>query len=370
MPSADETYPASALADDVRDADTLRAAFARLRPQRKDRAALRRFGTFVRAAVAAVLGTDAADEPRAFATWNPLQRALLQLIAETPYELHLNAGDLGRKLETLGAIGMGGTDDDRYLARYAGLRESSALEREVGGRPLWLLLRLHLMGRLPIEAWIAATARLDAAQRVDLARRALDNAYQLMRRWPLPHDVSKTVEREDAPKLQLALVPVLAALTTGDLEQALDHEIGERIVVDSFIVVLAVLLLERDQELRAELDAAIGDALSLQTNVELGRRLLARLPPARRAALVEHVGLVPYNLDGWLYLDLLEPGDRARIVARALAGSKHACQQPVAAILRALVLQLDDASCEPLRVLAATEGPNAELIAAALAERP
>jgi hypothetical protein len=326
---------------------------------------LRSFGTFVRDAVDSLLGRDVADAPRPLSSWTPEQRTLLEEIAKTPYELHLNAGDLSRILRSRGAFGMGGRDDDRYLARYVGLREPSALEAEVDDRPLWLWLRLHLMGRVSDEQWQAATRGLSASERFDLARRALGNAYQLMRRWPLP-TITPAVEREDATTLQNVLIPCLDATSTGELEAELEREVGRSDVAVGQVVVLCLLLARRGVALPGQVTPHLTFALKLVTCIGTGRQLFALLSPERRLEILESLKLTWFNKGGWLYVDLLEPGDRARLVTEALASFDKPCRPEVARCVTELIRGLDPSLHDGLRAVAAGQGPNAKLITDAL----
>ncbi len=300
-----------------------------------------------------LLGRDAAEPPRTFASWNPEQRTLLEEIARTPFALHLNAGSLGRMLATAGAIGLGGVDDARYLSRYVGLRDRSTLEEEIEGRPLWLWLRLHLMGQVSEHDWLDATKQLDSARRLDLARRSLDNAYQWMRRWPLPAEVTMDVEREDAAKLEPALLPIMDALTTDDLEQALVAEHGKKTIVPELVVLLSLLLARRGRPLAALEDERLATALKLPTNVVLGRQLIALLPQESRSALVERMQLSRHSALGWS-----RPRSRAssRLASRrSPRASRSWCRAST---------PLRGMPCE----LAAQKGPNAKLITDALSK--
>ena len=107
-------------------------------------------------------------------------------------------------------------------------------------------------------------------------------------------------------------------------------------------------------------------ALTLFTNTAIGTRLLRSLPADRRRELIHAIELMPHNLDGWAYLELLEPGEKQRAVIDALAGFKRAAKPNVGAQISQLIQSFDDAGRSELRKLAAKGGPNAKVIEAAL----
>jgi len=197
-----------------------------VRPSPEEREQKEAYARFVRAAVPTVLGAERADAPRAFASWSPEQRALLEEIAKVPYEANINAGTLSGMLAKVGATNLGPGEDDRFLRRYVGLAEPGVLESEVQGRPLWLWLRLCLMGKLDREALLGSVAGLNDRARVELAKRAADNAYQLTRRWPLPGDITPAIEDEDATQLFELLLPVLEPISANERDILLCESAG------------------------------------------------------------------------------------------------------------------------------------------------
>lgn len=326
------------------------------------------FGRFIRAAIATVLGTNPADAPRALSSWSAEQRALLEEIAKVPEEAHINAGSLGAMLSSLGAIDIGANDDDRLLRRYAGLAERSVLESEVDGRPLWLSLRLCLMGKLERSTWLESVADLALRERIDLAKRATNNAYQLLRRWPLPTDITPEIEQKDATQLYELLLPVLEPISAEEREAAISSE--ERAEIPNFELVLLLSLgqASHGEPLTANVES-LTSALTLFSNTTIGVRFLTSLPADRRRELIEAIELFPHNLRGWAYVELLEPGDKQRKVISALASFARAAKSNVAARVSQLILTFDDAARAELLELAAKGGPNAKVIEAALAKQ-
>ncbi len=364
---------------DLSSVAAIRAAFDLRRPVRRavetpafpedptpeEQETIEAFARFVRAAIPMVLGTKTADAPRALSSWSAEQRALLEEIARVPEEAHVHADSLSATLSKLGAIDVGPDGDERYLRRYVGLAEPSVLESEVDGRSLWLTLRLCLMGRLDRSVWLRDVAGLEGAARVDLARRATDDAYHLMRRWPLPHDITPEVEREDATQLYDLLLPMLEAVPAEEREAAISSEEAAQVPNLTAVLLLSVGPASRGEPITAK-DESLVSALSLCTNGTIGARFLSSLPADRRSRLIHGIELAPYNLDGWGYLDLLSPEERQRAVIDALGGFKRAAKPSVVARFGQLVQSFDDAARAELRMLAAKGGPNAKAIEAAL----
>lgn len=271
-------------------------------------------------------------------------------------------------LSRLGAIDVGPPDDDRLLRRYAGLSKPSVLESEVDGRPLWLSLRLCLMGKLDRNTWSKSVADLDGRARIDLAKRATDNAYQLMRRWPLPRDITPEIEHQDATQLYDLLLPMLEPMSSKEREAAISSE--QRAEIPNFELVLLLSLgqASHGEPLTANVES-LTSALTLFSNNTIGMRFLTSLPADRRRELIEAIELVPHNLRGWAYVELLEPGDRQRVVISALASFTRAAKQNVLVHVSQLIQTFDDAARGELRKLAAKGGPNAKVIEAALAKQ-
>lgn len=349
--------------------ETIEAAFSRWRPAGKaesTRDQIEQFAIFVRSAVAEVFGAQVAARPVAFSAWGPREQALLREIAKTPYELHLNAGDLGRRLAAVGAMSLGAGEDDRYLRRYVGLCAPTPLEAEFEGRPLWLWLRLHLMGEVARDEWTECVACLDPEARPEFARRALDNAYQLTRRFPMPGNLSQEVEREDTTHLTRALLPMVASVAPDRAEGAIAAERSARPSSPGLVLLLSLSLAERGAELASEHDDLLADALDLQSHAGIGRQLLELLSPERRESLVRRIRLRPHNISGWIYLDLLTPTAAGEILVSSLREFNRACVPEVAAYLRALLSHVDAAAKRSFGAIASEDGPNAATLKAAL----
>jgi|GEM_PF-2082523 len=360
---------------DLSSVSAIRAAFEQLRPATKpagrdirvrpspeEREQKEAYARFVRAAVPTVLGAERADAPRAFASWSPEQRALLEEIAKVPYEANINAGTLSGMLAKVGAINLGPGEDDRFLRRYVGLAEPGVLESEVQGRPLWLWLRLCLMGKLDREALLGSVAGLDDRARVELAKRAAGNAYQLTRRWPLPGDITPAIEDEDATQLFELLLPVLEPISANERELAISREQAAKVKNPGLVLLLSFGQARHGETVTGN-DETLTSALRLST--ALGMRFLTALPAHRRLELIEAIQLAPNNLDGWPYLDLLERGDKQRVVLRTLARFDRPAKPNVGARISELIRTFDSAALAELRTLAEKGGPNAKLIEAA-----
>ncbi|MBL8920197.1 MAG: hypothetical protein JNJ54_15125 [Myxococcaceae bacterium] len=364
---------------DLSSVAAIRSAFERRRPMSKpagsdgfpeeptpeEYAKLEAFARFVRGAIPLVLGTETADAPRALSTWSVEQRTFLEELTKVPEEAHLDVHSLSATLSKLGAIDVGPNGDDRYLRRYVGLAEPSGLEHEVDGRPLWLTLRLCLMGRLARSEWLRSVAALDGPARIDLARRATDDAYQLMRRWPRPLDLTPEIEREDATQLYDLLLPALEMISTAERRAAIAKEEAAERPNESLLLLLSLGQANQGEPVTARPESLIS-ALTLFTNTTIGVRFARSLPADGRRALISAIELVPNNLVGWEYLELLEPQDRQRTVIGALAGFKRAARPGVVARVSRLIQTFDDAGRAELRTLVAKGGPNAKAIDAAL----
>lgn len=362
---------------DVSSVAAIRAAFAQLRPgdtldngafddpTPEEHERLEALDRFLRAAVPIVLGTEPADAPRALSSWSAEQRAFLEELTKVPERALLNPDSLSTTLSRLGAIDLGRDGDDCYLRRYVGLAQPSALELEVDGRPLWLTLRLALMGRLDRSVWLKCVAGLDGAARVDLARRATNDAYHLMRRWPLARDLTVDAEHEDASRVYDLLLPMLEPLTAEERRAAISSEEAEQVPNVTLLLLLAIGQASAGEPSTAT-TSSLTSALGLFTNRTIGARLLRASPADRRRELIQAIELVPNNLDGWVYLELLSPPDRQRAVIDALAGFKRAAKPSVVACFSQLIRSFDEASRGELRALVAKGGPNAKAISTAL----
>lgn len=338
-----------------RSTSEVRELFSRP-PTRRDFDALKAFTRDVWAAVDELLG-GRASHPRAFSEWTPLQRALLEALARLPAPSLLNADTLSAKLEKVGAIGLDLEGDEKRLTRYVGLTRPSVLEQEVDGRALWLWLRLRLMGKVTDSAWRAATAKLAGKKRVELARLALDGAYDLGRRWPPPRAITPKTEAEDAETLLAVLRPLLENASSAELGAGLKRGPPE------LLVLAALLLTERGAQLPARLDAPLREAMNLPTCSALAKALLARLPGARREKLAGTIELVAYDPTPWRLLENLDVQARSTLVLDALQAFKMECRPSVVEVLRGVLPTLD----EPTRkALARLEGPNARVVARAL----
>lgn len=364
---------------DLSSVTAIRAAFEQRRPNRsaaefteepspEEFEAREGFARFLREAIPVVLGTTAADAPRAFSSWSAEQRAFLEELAKVPEEAHLNADSLSRSLSRLGAIDVGPEGDDRYLRRYVGLAQPTVLEAEVEGRPLWLSLRLCLMGRLEPGAWLRTTTGLDALERIDLARHATNDAYRLMRRWPLPRELTPELEREDATRLGELLLTLLEQVPEDALKSAISREEAAAVPNLTLVLLLSIAQVSAGKELTATAES-LTTALSLFAHSTLGARLLRALPASRRRDLTQAIELTPHNLEGWVYLELLAPEDGQRAVVTALAGFKRAAKPAVAACFSALIQTFDEGARSQLRALVAIGSPNAKAIDAALTAR-
>lgn len=366
---------------DLSTPEKVRAAFARMRPDvpvplagarprqpsPEEHDKLRQFGQFVRDALTALFVSDPAPEaPRAPSTWAPEQRALLEEIAATPQHLHLNAGDLGRALERIGAVGLGPSNDG-YLARYVGQAPSTALERVIDDKPLWLWLRLHLMDKIAPEAWLDAARGLTVGERLELVKLATNNAYQLSRRWPLPSGLTTEIEREDATRLYDAVLPLLEPIPTPVCEAHLTDEAKRAPPALGLALLLAVVLAERSVPFSEGVEDTLVGALELFSNVTFGRRLLEALHAAQRLALVERLELTYYDATPWAYLPVLDQPTRAKLVVVALSNFRQGCTPDVATQVRSVIATLDGSGREALREVAARNVPNAKLIEDGLA---
>lgn len=334
----------------------VRALFSRL-PKRDDFDALKAFTREVWASVDAILGTRAAKEPLAFTAFNPLQRALLEALAGLPAVAQLNADTSSAKLEKVGAIGLDLDGGEKLLTRYVGRCKRSVLEDEVDGRPLWLWLRLRLMGKVTEKAWQGATSALAGKKRIELARLAFDGAYNLARRWPLPRAITPKTEAEDAAALVSALKPLLNDLTSAELGLAVKNAPPE------LLVLAALLLAERGEPVPARLDGALKEAMNLSTCTTMARELVARLPASRREKLVGSVELVAYDPTPWRLLGQLDVPARSVLVLEALQAFKMECRPAVVEELKAVLPALDDAA---RKALAKLKGPNARVVAKVL----
>jgi hypothetical protein len=323
------------------------------------------FARFVRAAIPEVLGRERAPRPRAFSSWSPEQRVFLEEIAKVPEESHLDAGTLSDMLRARGALDVGSPDDDRFLRRYVGLATPTILEVEVGGRPHWLSLRLRLMGELDDGAWNESVSALTASEPVELAWRATDNAYQLMRRWPLPRDLTPEHEHHDATQLYDVLSPLLESLSAAQREAAITKELTSARPNGTLVLLLSIGQAGRGEPLVAD-DESLRSALMLFTSATVGRRFLTLLSEERRCALIEGMELTPHNLRGWDYLDLLSAFDRQRVLLRAFESFPRAVKPGIATRVAQHVRSFDDAGRTELRALIARGGPNAKMLTAAL----
>lgn len=373
--------------EEVRSEDTLRAAFEKRLPQiapddltaplelpgDDDWAAQEAFTLFVRACVEALFPDVPAEVPCTFLSWNPVQRALLTELAKLPAAVLINAGDLSDRILRVGAMSMV-SGDERYLLRYVGLVAPGPLEQEVEGRPLWLWLRLHLMGRVTREAWQAATATLEDGARLELSRLAVNNAYQLLRRWPFPTGITPTQENEDTASLFDGVLSVLQPLSDRAARETVRAEVGKPYPDGAMLLLLSLLLLEREAGLPGhEADIAEACEAALTRAVELypthGRRLLLALAPERRSSLMSRMEPVPHNVRGfWTHVELIDAAERSALVTAALSGFKRTCSPPVAARVKELVRGFGREQRAGLRAVAAGKGPNALLVAEALAQ--
>jgi len=233
----------------------------------------------------------------------------------------------------------------------------------VQGRPLWLWLRLCLMGKLARDAFLGSVAGLDDSARVELAKRATDNAYQLMRRWPLPGDITPAIEDEDATQLYDLLLPVLEPISAKEREAAISREQEAKVKNPGLVLLLSFGQASHGEPVTAK-NETLKSALRLST--ALGMRFLTALSAIGRLELIEAIQLVPNNLDGWPYLELLEQSDRQRVVLTTLARFDRPAKPNVGAHISELVRTFDSAAHAELRKLAEQGGPNAKLIEAAL----
>lgn len=365
---------------DLSSADAIRAAFAQRRPLTPVRGAdgfsedptpeveaqIESFARFVRAAIPIVLGTEVVDAPRALSSWSPAQRAFLEEIANVPEVLHLDSGTLSDALRALGAMDIGPPDDDRLLRRYVGFATRSVLEAEVEARPIWLWLRLFLMGRIDRTAWENSVTGLSSSERIELVSRATDNAYQLMRRWPLPFDLTSEHEHDDATRLYDVLLPLLESLSAVEREEAIAKELAAERPNGTLILLLSIGQASRGEPLGAD-DESLRSELMLFTHATVGTRFLTLLSDERRCALIEGMPLVSHNLWGWDYLDLLSASDRQRVLLATLACFRRPVKPGIASRVAQHVRSFDEAGRAELRALAAAGGPNAKMLEAALA---
>lgn len=350
---------------ELRDPETVARAF---QEHRENAAAHPRgeegFASFIRSTIEDVLGTEPATGPRPFSDWSSVQQAVLREIAQTPTRLVLNPDVVGELLTRVGAVRYVGDDDDRFLARYVGLCEPSVLERSVEGAPLWLSLRLHLMGSVDEATWRLRTAGLTIEERVDLVRRATDDAYHLTRRWPIPD--GNDTEVEDTAALHNALRVALEPVPEEALRHVLDTELDRECPSDNVILLVASSYVEKGGAFAEAPTELVGPSLELPTSVPVGRELLKRLPPDQASALILRIELTPYNVAGWPYLDLLAQAERADVVGQAIKGFKKACNADVYEELRRVIATLDAAGRQALKPIAASDAPNAKLVAKAL----
>ncbi len=365
---------------DLSSVQAIREAFARRRPSPpppmqedafpdepspEERAKIEELARFVRGAIPQVLGREGTRTPRAFSSWSAEQRAFLEEIANVPEELHLDAGTLSDTLRAHGALDVGPPDDDRFLRRYVGLATPTILESEVGGRPHWLWLRLRLMGEIEHAAWWESVAALTAPERIELVKRATDNAYQLMRCWPLPRDITPESEHRDATQLYELALLLLESSSAREREQAITHELATDRPNESLVLLLSIGQAGRGEPVCAD-DASLVGALSLFTNATLGARLLQLVSDDHRRVLIEGIELFPHNPWGWDYLDLLSVPDRQRVLLAALASFRRAVKPGIAKRIAQHVRSFDDAGRAELRALAQRGVPNATVIVAAL----
>lgn len=364
------------VAADVLTAATIHAAFARSVPAiaerdlterpklstDEERAAKETFTLFVWACVDALFDTSPAERPRAFFEWSAEQQALLEEMAKLPAQVLINAGDLSDRIMKAGAMSMV-PKDPRYLLRYVGLVEPGPLERVVDGRPLWLWLRLCLMETVSRDEWTRAAIDLEAAERIELASLAVENAYQLLRRWPFPRDITPAQESEDTASLFEGLIPMLSAVDDAMVAKTIRAEAEREHPNGALMVVLATMLVERGGTLAPEVDGVLVEDLPLYE--VHGRRLVMRLSEARRSAIVSGMEPVAHNARGfWTYADLLEPAERNPLILAALAAFTRPCRDEVAAYVKALVREMSTPALAELRERTA-DGPNAALVAEA-----
>lgn len=150
----------------------------------------------------------------------------------------------------------------RRLGRYVGLGERTVLEEERSGRPIWLWLRLVLLGR-----WRAIVATLSGGEGVALVTEVLQGAYALLRapEEAMAAALGPVLERIDAPTLRDAIrradgtvMLVLAGelVTRGEpLEEAWREALAKPLVHQDTIVAARRLLRGLDGEARRELFA-------------------------------------------------------------------------------------------------------------------
>ena len=364
---------------DLSSPEAIRAAFAQRRPPPavmgadgfsedptpEVEAQIESFARFVRAAIPIVLGTEPVDAPRALSSWSAAQRALLEEIVKVPEHQHLDSGTLSDALRDVGAMDIGSPDDDRLLRRYVGFATPSVLETEVEARPVWLWLRLCLMGRIDRATWEHVVAGLSSSERIELASRATDNAYQLMRRWPLPLDLTPEHEHDDATRLYDLVLPLLESLSTAEREEAIAKELAVDRPNGALILLLSIGQASRGEGLGAD-DDTLRSELMLFTNATVGTKFLLLLSDERRGALIEGMPLVPHNVWGWDYLALLSTPDRQRVLLAALASFRRPVKPGIATRVAQHVRSFDERGRAELRALAAQGGPNAKMLEAAL----
>ncbi len=339
------------------------AAFLELRPRvgNKDRELSKRFRAFLSEATRQLFGEPPADRPCAFTEWSPIQQAFLIEVAQTPMMSIVNSGSLGRLLTNVGAMTIGGDRDDLYLKRYCGLCEPTALERQVQGRPVWLWLRLRLMGEVSAEDLGPVVALLSDDERLDVARRALDNAYHLTRRFPLPFDVTIDVERVDVAATVDALSPVVAAASEATLLDWLATEEREDVAL-----LFALAILDRGVALPKTSNAILASALSYRTLELPASKVLAALEESRQLALVASLSLKWFNLDGWTHLTAINPAAAGKVLVANLRRFDTECRPNVSAQVAELLLHVDEPSRAAIAKLANGDGPNAAMLRAAL----
>ena len=150
-------------------------------------------------------------------------------------------------------------------------------------------------------------------------------------------------------------------------------EVGKPYPDGAMLLLLSLLILEREAGLPGhEADIAEASEAALTQAVGLypthGRRLLVALAPERLASLMSRMEPVPHNVRGfWTHVDLIDAAERSALVTAALSGFKRTCSTPVAARVKELVRGFGREQRAGLRAVAAGKGPNALLVAEALA---
>lgn len=137
----------------------------------------------------------------------------------------------------------------------------------------------------------------------------------------------------------------------------------EQVHPASALVVLLVQTLPNRAPVEERADDTLAEALPLYP--VHGPPLLARLPPARSAAIVARMEPVPHDARGfWTYV-----ARTRRAITAALAGFRTPCRPSVAVRLTELARALPAGARAGLETIAAGDGPNAKIVAAALAPR-